>query len=129
MPASDTLKIGLVQMASVWLDRTKMLYKVATYLSDAAAQKCDLVTFGEALVPGYPFCVELTDGAVFNNPAQKQMYATYLEQGVVIERGDLKALCKLCKLQTANDCDVSRRDGASAGSWRARSVLHACLRQ
>ena len=28
------------------------------------------------------------------------MYATYLEQGVVIERGDLEALCKLCKLQT-----------------------------
>lgn len=71
MPASDTLKIGLVQMAPVRLDRTKTLNKVATYLSDAAAQKCDLITFGEAVAPGYPFWVELTDGAVFNNPAQK----------------------------------------------------------
>ena len=97
MPTSDTLKVGLVQMAPVWLDRAKTLDKVASYLSDAAAQKCDLVTFGEALVPGYPFWVELTDGAVFNSPAQKQMYATYLDQGVVVERGDLDALCQLCR--------------------------------
>jgi nitrilase len=97
MASSDTLKIGLVQIAPIWLDRAKTLDKVAAYVADAAAQKCDLVTFGEALVPGYPFWVELTDGAVFNSPAQKQMYATYVEQGVVIERGDLDALCKLCK--------------------------------
>ena len=100
MHTVNTLKVGLVQMAPIWLDRAKTLDKVAAYVSDAAAQKCDLVTFGEALVPGYPFWVELTEGAVFNNPAQKRMYATYLEQGVVVERGDLDALCKLCKLQT-----------------------------
>ncbi len=100
MPTTDNLKVGLVQMAPVWLDRVKTLDKVAAYVSDAAAQKCDLVTFGEALVPGYPFWVELTDGAVFNSPAQKQMYSTYLDQGVVVERGDLDALCQLCKQHT-----------------------------
>jgi nitrilase len=88
-------------MAPIWLDRINTLDKVASYLSDAAAQKCDLVAFGEALVPGYPFWVELTDGAVFNSPAQKQMYATYLDQGVVLERGDLDALCNLCKQNAA----------------------------
>lgn len=84
-------------MAPVWLDRVKTLQKVASYLADAAAKKCDLVTFGEALVPGYPFWVELTDGAKFNNAAQKKMYAHYLDQGVVVERGDLDTICKLCK--------------------------------
>ena len=97
MPYANTLKLGLVQMAPVWLDRAKTLDKVAAYVSDASTQKCNLVTFGEALVPGYPFWVELTDGALFNSAAQKQMYATYLDQGVVIERGDLAVLCKLCK--------------------------------
>jgi nitrilase len=96
----DTLKIGLVQMAPVWLDRVKTISKVAAYLADAAGQGCHLVTFGEALVPGYPFWIELTDGAKFNHPAQKQMYAHYLDQGVVIERGDLAPICKLCKQQS-----------------------------
>jgi nitrilase len=97
MSSLDVLKVGLVQMAPVWLDRVKTLDKVAAYVADAAAQRCDLVTFGEALAPGYPFWVEFTDGAKFNSAAQKKMYSTYLDQGVVIERGDLDAICKLCK--------------------------------
>ncbi len=97
MAVIDSIKVGLVQMAPVWMDRAKTLDKVAAYVSQAAAQNCDLVTFGEALVPGYPFWVELTDGARFNNAAQKQMFARYLDQGVVVERGDLDTLCKLCQ--------------------------------
>lgn len=97
MVSSEVLKVGLVQMAPVWLDRIKTLDKVAAYVADAAAQRCDLVTFGEALAPGYPFWIEFTDGAKFNNAAQKRMHATYLDQGVVIERGDLDAICALCK--------------------------------
>lgn len=94
----DTEKqtIALAQIAPVWLDRNKTLQKVAQYVRDAASKGADLVTFGEALVPGYPFWVELTDGARFNSPAQKQMYAHYLQQGVVIERGDLDQICKIC---------------------------------
>ncbi|WP_293911018.1 carbon-nitrogen hydrolase family protein [Deinococcus sp.] len=91
----DALKVGLVQMAPVWLDREATLRKVEGYVTQAAAEGCQLVTFGEALVPGYPFWVELTDGARFNSPAQKEMYAHYLEQGVVIERGDLAGVCAL----------------------------------
>ena len=97
MFTSDSLKVGLVQIAPIWLDRAKTLEKVASYLAQAGEQKCDLVAFGEALVPGYPFWVELTDGAKFNNAAQKQMFAHYLDQGVVVERGDLNTLCGLCK--------------------------------
>jgi nitrilase len=96
----DILNVGLVQMAPIWLDRVKTLDKVLSYVADAAKEKCHLVTFGEALVPGYPFWIELTDGAKFNDPLQKRMYSHYLEQGVVIERGDLDALCKLCKQQS-----------------------------
>ena len=91
----DVIKVGCVQMAPIWLDRVKTLEKVATYVLEAAQTQCDLVVFGEALVPGYPFWIELTDGARFNDAAQKRIFAAYLEQGVVIERGDLNEICAL----------------------------------
>jgi nitrilase len=92
---NDFLKVGCVQMAPVWFDRIKTLEKVSAYVLEAAQAQCDLVVFGEALVPGYPFWIELTDGARFNDAAQKRMFAAYLEQGVVIERGDLNEICAL----------------------------------
>ena len=97
MQNADSVTVGLVQMAPVWLDRQGTLEKVAEMLAVAADRKCDLAVFGEALVPGYPHWVELTGGAVFNDPAQKRMFAHYLEQGVVIERGDLDSLRTLCR--------------------------------
>jgi nitrilase len=65
---------------------------VTAVAEQAAAQGCRLVTFGEALAPGYPFWIERTDGARFDDPKQKAIYARYLDQGVVIERGDLDAV-------------------------------------
>ena len=47
------------------------------------------------MVPGYPFWVEKTDGARFNDPQQKAFYAHYLDQGVDLERGDLADICAL----------------------------------
>ena len=93
----DILKVGLAQMAPVWLDREKTLEKVCNYIADAASQNCELVVFGEALVPGYPFWVERTDGARFNSKVQKEIYAHYLEQGVQIEARHLNNVCKLAK--------------------------------
>lgn len=93
----DILKVGLAQMAPVWLDRDKTLEKVYSFIEDAAAQNCELVVFGEALVPGYPFWVERTNGACFNSTLQKEIYAHYLEQGVQIEAGHLDKICQIAK--------------------------------
>ena len=97
MSGRDRITVGVAQIAPVWLDRGATLDKVASFVSDAAAANCDLVAFGEALVPGYPFWIERTDGARFNSAAQKRMFAHYLDQGVVIERGDLGTLARLCR--------------------------------
>ena len=83
----DILKVGLAQMAPVWLDRDKTINKVCNFIEDAASKNCELVVFGEALVPGYPFWIERTDGARFNSNVQKEIFAHYLEQGVQIEAG------------------------------------------
>ena len=83
------LTIGLAQIAPVWLDRAATLDKVKSYLGEAAKQGCDLVLFGEALVPGYPFWLALTDGARFNSPLQKAIFAEYVLQAVQVEAGHL----------------------------------------
>ncbi len=94
MSSPDTLTVGLAQIAPVWLDRTRTLAKIVDWVERAAAGGCGLVVFGETLLPGYPFWVERTDGARFNSPMQKTLYAHYLDQAVQIERGDLRPLCE-----------------------------------
>jgi len=93
----DTLTIGLAQIAPVWLNRKKTLEKVLTSVDDAAETDCHLVVFGEALIPGYPFWIERTDGAKFNSPVQKEIHALYLDQAVQVEAGHLDQLCEAAK--------------------------------
>ena len=94
----DTLKIGLAQITPVWLKREATLEKMMAVVSEAADKDCELIAAGgEATIPGYPFWLELTGGAVFNSPLQKEFFAEYADQAVCIERGDLKSLCKLAR--------------------------------
>ena len=86
------MNVGLAQIAPVWLDRDATSAKIVDWIGKAAAEGCQLVAFGEALLPGYPFWVERTDGARFNSEIQKQLFAHYAEQSIVIERGDLRAV-------------------------------------
>jgi len=92
-----TITLGLAQIAPVWLDRAKTMEKVCAWTERAAADGCDLVAFGEALVPGYPFWVELTGGAEFNSPRQKELFAHYSREAVQIEAGHLDGLRKIAK--------------------------------
>jgi hypothetical protein len=71
---NNLLTMGLAQIAPVWLDQKRTLEKVESYVLQVAEQGCHLVVFGEALVPGYPFGLELTDGAPFNSRLQKTMF-------------------------------------------------------
>ncbi|MGI9219809.1 MAG: carbon-nitrogen hydrolase family protein [Woeseiaceae bacterium] len=90
-----TLIVGLAQMAPVWLQRDASLAKVVEWIGRAAADGCQLVAFGEALVPGYPFWVERTEGARFDSALQKDLFAHYASQAVSIEDGDLDAVCRI----------------------------------
>lgn len=87
------LKIGLAQMAPVFMDRAATVAKSVRWTGDAVARGCGLVVFGEALVPGYPFWVELTDGARFDSDLQKQLFAAYADAAVDIDAGHLAPLC------------------------------------
>ena len=87
------LKVGIAQMASVFLDRAATIAKVVQWIDDAAAQGCQLVVFGEALVPGYPFWLDLTEASQFGSDLQKDIFAAYSDAAVTIEKGYLKPVC------------------------------------
>ncbi len=90
--SDSTLRVALAQIAPVWLQREATTDKIVEWIGKAATEDCSLVVFGEALLPGYPFWVERTDGARFESELQKELYANYAEQSIVIERGDLDAV-------------------------------------
>ena len=90
--SSSTLRVGLAQIAPIWLQREATTQKIIDWLEKAAADDCSLVVFGEALLPGYPFWVERTDGARFESAVQKELFAHYADQSIVIERGDLAGI-------------------------------------
>lgn len=94
---SDSLTVGLAQIAPVWLDRARTLDKMVTQVAAAADAGCSLVAFGEALLPGYPFWIERTNGALFNSPLQKEIHAHYIDQAVQIEAGHLDTLSETAR--------------------------------
>lgn len=94
---SQTLQVALAQIAPVWLNKRKTLAKIRQYISDAAERNADLVVFGEALLPGYPFWLDRMNGAAFDSPKQKKIHAHYLSQSVCIEDGDLTEVCEVAR--------------------------------
>ena len=91
------IKVALAQIAPVWFDREATIKKVCEHIIKASEKSARLVAFGEALVPGYPFWLDATNGAKFNDKRQKSIQAEYAKQAVQIERGDLKSVCKTAK--------------------------------
>lgn len=90
--ASKNVRVALAQISPVWLNREATITKVLEWIEKAAEQNCQLVAFGETLIPGYPFWLSNTDGARFESEIQKEIHAYYLEQAVCIEDGHLDSI-------------------------------------
>jgi len=93
----DKLKVALAQISPVWLNKSETFKKVEKSIMDAAKQKCELIVFGEGLVPGYPFWLALTGGAEWDKKVNKELHAHYVSNSITIEKGDLDAVCALSK--------------------------------
>lgn len=93
----DHLRLALPQIAPVWMNREASLEKIERYIAKAAREDADLVVFGEGGVPGYPFWLDGTGGARFNDPMQKELFAFYSDQAVTIEKGHLEGVCAALK--------------------------------
>lgn len=93
----NIIKIALAQIAPVWLNKTATIEKIIDYINKGGKEKADLIVFGEALLPGYPFWISLTNGADFNSTVQKEIHAHYIRNAVQIEAGDLNTICKAAR--------------------------------
>ncbi|EAQ42472.2 carbon-nitrogen hydrolase family protein [Polaribacter sp. MED152] len=93
----NLLKVALAQIAPVWLNKEKTLEKIEQSIVNAAQENCELIVFGEALLPGYPFWIALTNGAAWNSTTQKEIHAHYIRNSITIEKGELNAVCALAK--------------------------------
>ncbi|WP_272021915.1 carbon-nitrogen hydrolase family protein [Olleya namhaensis] len=92
-----TLKVAIAQITPVLLNKLETLKKVEQSIIDAALVGSELIVFGEALVPGYPFWVALTGGAEWDTKVNKELHATYVKNSIQIEAGELDRICDLAK--------------------------------
>lgn len=95
---NSTLKIGMAQISPVWLDKVATLKKIENEIENAAKLDCELIVFGEALLPGYPFWLALTGGAEWDKKVNKELHAHYVNNSICLEKGELDTVCKLAKL-------------------------------
>ena len=93
----STLKIAMAQIAPVWLDKKGTIAKVEKAIIDAGKEECELIVFGEGLIPGYPFWLALTGGAEWDKTVNKELHAHYVRNSIQIEAGELNSICKLAK--------------------------------
>ncbi|SHM80835.1 carbon-nitrogen hydrolase family protein [Polaribacter sp. KT 15] len=94
---NNLLKVALAQISPVWLNKEKTIEKIQKSIVDASKENCELIVFGEALLPGYPFWVSLTDGAAWDSKVQKEIHAHYVRNSITIEKGELDTICDLAK--------------------------------
>ena len=91
------MRVAAAQARPFWLDADATTKKVVAWLEDAAAQDVQLVAFGETFLSGYPFWVELTGGARFDDPAQKRAYAAYLEAAVEMDGPQIRQITEAAR--------------------------------
>ncbi|MEB8327852.1 carbon-nitrogen hydrolase family protein [Flavobacteriaceae bacterium KMM 6897] len=93
----NLLKVALAQISPVWLNKKATLKKIEDTLLEASSNKAELVVFGEALLPGYPFWLALTNGAAWDLKVNKELHAHYVRNAIQIEAGELDSICHLAR--------------------------------
>ncbi len=86
------MRIAAAQARCPWLDPAAGTAKVLDLLARAAADHVELLAFPETFLSGYPFWIEHTGGARFNDPEQKRAYAAYLDAAVELDGPELQAV-------------------------------------
>ena len=83
------LTLAVAQLAPAFIDRAAGITRMVGAISQAAEQGADMIVFPEGLLPAYPFWLSDGDGARFDDPRGKRLFAHYSDQAVTIEDGHL----------------------------------------
>ena len=122
---TSTIQVALAQISPVWLDKNATIQKILEALKKAKSNGAELVVFGEALLPGYPFWLALTDGAAWNKTVVKELHRHYALNSVDIERGDLGDICAFAKANSiAIYIGIIERPGDRGGHSLYASLVY-----
>ena len=91
------MRVAAAQARPHWLDAGATTQKAIQWLEDAAAAGAQLVAFPETFLSGYPFWLDLTGGAAFNDDRQKRAYGAYLDAAVELDGPELAALTEAAR--------------------------------
>ncbi|MEM9896900.1 MAG: carbon-nitrogen hydrolase family protein [Bacteroidota bacterium] len=94
---NETINVTLAQLSPVLLNKKATLEKMLDAVSTAASDKSDLIVFGEALLPGYPFWTDALHGATFNSKMHKEIHAKYMKEAICLENDELLPLQETAK--------------------------------
>lgn len=109
------IRAAAIQIAPVFLNKEETWNKLDTYIREASSNDIDLVTWGETLIPGYPFWLSPSGGARFNDADQKTAYSTYWREAIQLD-GDpvlekMKSLARELKIMFIGG--IAEKDGGS----------------
>lgn len=91
----STLTVAAAQLGGRWLDVGARMKRLAEAAHVAASAGAQVLSFPETYLSGYPFWLTRTHGANFEDAAQKECYAYYLESAIELggpEQRELEAL-------------------------------------
>ena len=96
------VRVAGIQIAPVFLNGKKTWEKLSDYIREAHGNEAKLVTWGETLIPGYPFWLGASGAASWDNSDQKKAFSTYWREALDLNNGniikDMKKLAKELKI-------------------------------
>jgi len=117
------MRIAAAQLRPVWMDRAATAARVIGAIEDAARQGVSLIAFPEAYLAGYPFWLCRTNGAAFDEPAQKRAFARFLDAAVETDAPEMQAI-----VEAARDHGVAVWLGTNErGTGAARHSVYCSL--
>lgn len=89
---SETIRLSAVQAAPRLFDKQASVEIALEWISQAAKDKPDVIAFGEAWLPGYPFFIDSPLSDLWWDAA-----AELLDNGVLLDGPEIAALCKAAR--------------------------------
>lgn len=89
---TDIIRLSTVQAAPSFFDKQAALDIAINWIEQAAKDKPDVIAFGEAWLPGYPFFIDSPLSDLWWDAA-----ADLLSNGILLDGPEVAALCKAAK--------------------------------
>lgn len=89
---TDAVRLAAVQAAPILFDKQASLEHALAWIDKAAKEQPDVIAFGEAWLPGYPFFIDSPLSDTWWDAASE-----LLKNGVRLDGPEVKALCQAAK--------------------------------